>query len=163
MRVWRGHRARQRDRRPATNGVGLVYPFKCVGLNRLDASVRRTKARCAPHSRAHRRDAIARDLRARVPTMRGSRARGAGMILILIRDSFALRLACAHRFARIARAREPRGATCASRSSVRRIIDAVVGDSASVAVAIVVGGVVEALARLKAARAASLLRSIARD
>jgi hypothetical protein len=85
------------------------------------------------------------------------------MILILIRDSFALRLACAHRFARIARAREPRGATCASRSSARRIIDAVVGDAASVAVAIVVGGVVEALARLKAARAASLLRSIARD
>jgi hypothetical protein len=44
----------------------LVYPFTCISLNRLDASARRAKARCTPHRRAHGRDAIARDVRARV-------------------------------------------------------------------------------------------------
>jgi len=76
-------------------------------------------------------------------------------------DSFALRLACAHRFARITRVRAPRGATCASRSRARRIIDAGVGDTASVAVAVVVGGVVEALAR-RDARARGVSPSIDR-
>ena len=78
-------------------------------------------------------------------------------------DSFALRLACAHRFARIARARAPRDATCASRSSARRSIDAFDGDAASVAIAGVVGGVVEALARLKAARRRRSKESLRRD
>jgi len=77
-------------------------------------------------------------------------------------DSFALRLACAHRFARITRVRAPRGATCASRSRARRIIDAGVGDtrlpSPSSSAAWSRRSRVETRER-----AASLLRSIARD